>query len=260
MLKVLILSPPLTGVLELYTLVYDEVKIRRGIRDALLLYDIFNGRTVRQVVCEKTCRDPVTSTALAQDLRVLEKLDSALFWEIAFNADWVWSWLDENSSMPWLGRYWVEILEKLDRLDRPVILGDTLLWIEAESIAEKFRDALILFTRRRPEHIQRQIRASLRQTPLGLLLHIFRRSEKKYKLLKYVFEFVLCYERLSGEKVDMDVLSPGQVEKIVDYVYRKYEEIVAKLSTKSNVLVVSYEDVVSRCIDDVLSKVIERLC
>jgi hypothetical protein len=237
MLALALIFYPFTGGVELFTRLYTEVRDRA--KNTLLLYNIFDGRVVRRVICSCDYTDPITGTEVRQDLRKLYSIEPRVYWEIAFNADWIFFWIGRRHDIEWLG-CWRDVLEDLHKLEQLIVLGDIYLWTEARYIAEKYGNTLLVFTRRSLDEVVSEYITRVKAVEQGKLrlFKLFKRGDPR--VAARILEVILYYEKLSGEKLRLDRVSPRDVEWLVEYTYRDYLGKVSELASMSNVVIVDH--------------------
>lgn len=224
--------------------------------DCLCIYEPFNCDVLEDIFTKGLhVHDRVGE--IVHDYNRLPKHLKELIYE---NSKWMRKWGFKRNNF--LGNY-VEVLEELRKLGKPIVLKDVILWVKLHSLVRKYRDTLFIITVRNREHVLNSFLKWYRDRTLKQQLKrkIALARKKPYnifnpvKLWKHLKSIVKAKETISEDHMlglgAFYTYFYGQSrlqlkgEKLLKYYFRKdYEmflSIVSKVEDSENVYVARFD-------------------
>ena len=274
-MKVLIVGMHRTGTTKLY------VELCRAFRplNPLKIFEFTDGW---RIFCARHGAPPVHDVegVVEDDLPILIR-NSTFGWMFIENSRWFWDWVYHwKPEEPYCGRLWGDILNLLEKQDRPVIVKDVFLWPYLDYIAERWSNWLIIVPVRDRESLWRALeqwwtsrtparraKAAVAQLVRAVTGYTWRRCglriRRDYKTsrlaaLRRLVEDVLLdlyrhprvmlgealyYRAVRGAEATRNMpRSLETLRRLLNHNYDTFRSLVDKVRDRENVLVVEYDN------------------
>lgn len=140
MLRVFILGPPRSATTMLYKRICLEAKKHF---DVLCIFEPTNYEVLDHIA-RGIKHVHNTEGDVPYDY---DRIPRELFEKMYRNSKWHIDWIENDyPTTPFLGEEFIEILDELDRLDKPVIAKDVHAWVYGYSLAVKYSKCKFIFT------------------------------------------------------------------------------------------------------------------
>jgi len=252
---VFILSFPRTAT----TGVYDKVcRLFKSIfNDCLCIYEPFNHNVLSDIF-NKGYHVHDRVGEIIHDYGRLPNYLKKLIYE---NSKWSKTWGFERNKF--LGNY-VEVIEELRKLNKPLVLKDVCLWVKLPELAGKYKDTLFVVTVRNKQHVlnsflrwyrERTLKQQIKNkislakrkpynifNPVKVWKHLKSMFESKRTIGKarmlglggfYIYFYGYSIPRLKGEEL---------LKYYLDKDYEAFLNIVSKVEYNDNVYIIRFNN------------------